>query len=115
MFPKAEHRIILFNGEPVGRVLTNEIDNEIRIVDIAILKPFRRMGIGRSIVRGLMDTAEKSRKPLRHHVYQGEQDAIAFYFALGYQVIKNEGAVGYQMEWTPASVTSKLQAEASRA
>jgi len=114
MFPASDHLVIVFNGEPVGRVLVNENQAEIRIVDIAILTPFRRRGIGRTVVRGLMQTAEKSRKPLRHRVYHGELNAIRFYFALGYRVIEDEGAA-FHMEWTPASMKSEIQAGESAA
>jgi ribosomal protein S18 acetylase RimI-like enzyme len=101
MFPDADHRIILVNGEPVGRVLIHQSDAEIRMVDMAILTQFRRKGIGRAIVEGLKQTAQKAGKPLRHHVYHGELNAIRFYFALGYRVAVNE-ETGFQMEWTPA-------------
>ena len=113
-FPAANHLVILFNGEPVGRILVNENQSEIRIVDIAILTSLRRRGIGRTVVHGLMETAEKSRKPLRHRVYHGELNAIRFYFALGYRVIEDEGAA-FHMEWTPASMKSEIQAGGSGA
>jgi ribosomal protein S18 acetylase RimI-like enzyme len=105
MFPHAEHLIILFNGEPVGRVMIDYGESEIRMVDIAIFSQFRRKGIGRRIVERLQETAEKTGKPLRHHVYRGELNAIRFYFALGYRVAVQEEA-GYQMEWTPTTALS---------
>jgi ribosomal protein S18 acetylase RimI-like enzyme len=113
-FPQADHLVIMLDGEPVGRVIVNESDVEIRMVDIAILTSFRRRGIGRSIVRMLMDVAEKARKPLRHQVYHGELDAIRFYFAMGYQVVES-GEAAFKMEWQPASMKAESQAETSRA
>jgi ribosomal protein S18 acetylase RimI-like enzyme len=114
MFPEAENRVILFNGEAVGRVLIHCSEREIRMVDIAVLKPFRRQGVGRAVVHDLMAAAEKAQKALRHRVYHGELNAIRFYFALGYRVIENEGAT-FHMEWTPAAMKTEAQAEASRA
>jgi ribosomal protein S18 acetylase RimI-like enzyme len=108
-FPNARNLVIVFDGEPVGRVIINETASEIRMVDIAILTPFRRRGIGRTIVERLKIAATEAGKPLRHRVFRQELNAVRFYFALGYRVIADaEDAL--QMEWTPASqVESSLR------
>jgi len=106
-FPNAQNLVIIFDGEPVGRVIINETATEIRMVDIAILTPFRRRGIGRTIVERLKITAERAGKPLRHRVFRQELNAVRFYFALGYRVI-DDAEDALQMEWTPES-----QAESS--
>lgn len=45
-FPNAENKIILLDGQAVGRILVNRSEDEIRLVDIAFLPEYRGGGIG---------------------------------------------------------------------
>jgi ribosomal protein S18 acetylase RimI-like enzyme len=95
-FPDAQYSVICLDGEPAGRLIVNRSDTEILIVDIAILPQFRRAGIGRQIVRGLMDEADASRLPMRCHVLRGNH-ARHFWEQYGF-VVQDGGGVYVAME-----------------
>jgi GNAT superfamily N-acetyltransferase len=45
-YPDASFEVIEVDGEPAGRLYVNRRDEEIRIIDIALLPGFRGRGIG---------------------------------------------------------------------
>src|ERR1041384_4417225 len=53
-YPRADHDIILLEGSPVGRVMVERGDEEIRGVDIALLPGYRSAGIGGAIIQDLL-------------------------------------------------------------
>jgi len=59
-FPDATYSVICVDGEPAGRLIVNHADDQILIVDIALLPKFRRTGIGSGLVRRLLDQADAS-------------------------------------------------------
>ena len=67
-FPDAAYSVICVDGEPAGRLIVNRADDQILIVDIALLPEFRRIGIGSGLVRRLLDQADASHLPVRCHV-----------------------------------------------
>lgn len=67
-FPHASHRIICVDGEPAGRLIVHRSDDEIRIVDIALLPEFRRRGVGSELVGRLLTEADATALPVRLHV-----------------------------------------------
>ena len=100
-FPAADYHVILVEGEPAGRLWVARTDEQIRLMDIAILERFRDRGVGTRLVRELMDEAAERRLPLRHFVFQLNTAALRFYERLGF---KRTGEFqGYlMMEFTPA-------------
>ena len=97
-FPDAEHTILLYNGEAIGRLLVNESPSEILLVDIALLKTFRGQGLGTDIVRGLMERAAQSGKPLRHSILRTNEPALRTARRLGHTVTQ-AGEVFIELEW----------------
>lgn len=61
-YPKAEHSVILVNGEPVGRLYIDRRETQIRILDITLLTSHRGKGIGTLIIRHVMQEAAASGK-----------------------------------------------------
>ena len=97
-FPDAEYNVILIDGEPAGRIWIGRRDEEIRLLDIAILRAFQNRGAGTILLRKLMDEAMVTGKRLRHMVFVLNNDAHRFYERLGFVVIEDLG--GYKhMEW----------------
>ncbi len=45
-FPRAEFQVILLDQEPIGRLYLDHRDDEIRLIDIALLPSHRNRGIG---------------------------------------------------------------------
>lgn len=97
-FPDAEYDVILIDGEPAGRIWIGRTDEEIRLLDIAILTAFQNRGAGTILLRKLIDEAKATGKRLRHMVFVLNNNAHRFYERLGFVEIDDMG--GYKhMEW----------------
>lgn len=99
-FPDARHQLILIDGEPAGRFWTGEDEEQIRLLDIALLPQFQKRGAGTILLRGLMKEAASAGKLLRHMVFVLNNDAHRFYERLGFVVIEDLGAYKH-MEYRP--------------
>jgi ribosomal protein S18 acetylase RimI-like enzyme/2-polyprenyl-3-methyl-5-hydroxy-6-metoxy-1,4-benzoquinol methylase len=49
-YPKAEHRIILFDGTPVGRIITDKTGRVLSLTDISVLPQYRGRGIASRLI-----------------------------------------------------------------
>jgi ribosomal protein S18 acetylase RimI-like enzyme len=98
-FPKAEDKIILVAGHPVGRLLVERQESEIRGVDIALLPEHRSTGVGTVLIKDLMAEAEKTGKPFRIQVVKTNR-AARLYERLGIYKTGERGT-HYSMEWSP--------------
>jgi GNAT superfamily N-acetyltransferase len=99
-FPDADYWVILIDGESAGRIWIGSDDEQIRLLDIALLPEFQNRGVGTRLLRYLMDQAEQTGKALRHMVFMLNNDAHRFYERLGFVVIEDLGAYKH-MEWRP--------------
>jgi ribosomal protein S18 acetylase RimI-like enzyme len=97
-FPDAEQSIVLHEGNPAGRIWVNRSNEEIRLLDIALLPEFRNSGIGAVLLQRLQDEARALVIPLRHAVYKDNLSAVRFYQSLGFTIIEDL-ATYYIMEW----------------
>jgi GNAT superfamily N-acetyltransferase len=68
-FPDARYEIILVDARPAGRIWVGSDDEQIRLLDIALLKEFQNRGVGTLLVRSLMHEAAGANKRLRHMVF----------------------------------------------
>lgn len=98
-FPNAVFSIVLFDGRPVGRLVVNRADEEVCVVDVALLPASRGQGIGTTLMRNLLAEVEASGKPVRLRVQKGSP-ANRFYQRLGFKQIE-EFDFDVQMEWMP--------------
>ena len=98
-FKRAKFDVVLKNSKPIGRLYVDRREDEIRLIDIALMPEFRNMGIGTSLLNDLLDEARKVNKPLRIHV-EKYNPALQLYQRLNFKEIKDTG-VYYLMEWTP--------------
>jgi GNAT superfamily N-acetyltransferase len=99
-FPDARYQVVLINGEPAGRMWVGEDDEQIRLLDIALLPKFQRRGAGTLLLCDLMKEATSAGKLLRHMVFVLNNDAHRFYERLGFVVIEDLGAYKH-MEFRP--------------
>src|SRR5688572_12827425 len=53
-FPDARYQLIVIDDEPAGRIWVGEDDEQIRLLDIALLPQFQKRGAGTILLRGLM-------------------------------------------------------------
>jgi ribosomal protein S18 acetylase RimI-like enzyme len=87
------------DGEPAGRLIVNQADDQILIIDIALLPEFRRTGIGSALVRGLLEQADAGRLPVRCHVLH-DSTARRFWERAGFTAQGSDG-VYLAMERAP--------------
>lgn len=99
-FPDARYQLILIDGEPAGRFWVGEDEEQIRLLDIALLPQFQKRGAGTVLLKELMKEAASAGKLLRHMVFVLNNDAHRFYERLGFVVIEDLGAYKH-MEFRP--------------
>jgi len=95
-FQQATYDVVLVDGEPVGRLYVDRRDDEIRIIDIALLAEHRRKGIGSSLLTAIMAEADGAGLPVRIHV-ERNNPALGLYHRLGFDEIGDQG-VYYLLE-----------------
>ncbi|MEP6707474.1 MAG: GNAT family N-acetyltransferase [Pyrinomonadaceae bacterium] len=96
-YPEGEDRIIMLGTQPIGRLVVERTDQEIRVVDVAVLPQYRNAGIGTHLIRELLAEAARLGKPFRTQIIRSST-AMALFERLG---IVKTGETGshYQMEW----------------
>jgi len=96
-YPNTEHSIILDVERPIGRLLISQMEDEIRLVDIALLSELRGQGIGARLISDLLAIAARGARPIRLHVEKFNR-ALGLYQRLGFQVLEDTGTQFF-MEW----------------
>ena len=89
-YPNTRHSIIVDGDRPVGRLLISRMEDEIRLVDIALLAEARGHGIGAKLIAELFSQAASEGTPLRLHVEKFNR-ALQLYQRLGFQTIEDTG------------------------
>jgi ribosomal protein S18 acetylase RimI-like enzyme len=97
-YPRVDSRIILLNGQPVGRLLVDRSDTNILLRDIALLTEFRNMRIGSRLVQELINEATSAGKPIQLHVL-ASSPAVRLYERLGFRQTGSDGTY-LEMEWS---------------
>jgi GNAT superfamily N-acetyltransferase len=99
-FPDANYRLILIDQQPAGRIWVGSDDEQIRLLDIALLPEFQNRGVGTVLLERLKSDAQSAGKALRHMVFVLNNNADRFYERLGFEMIEDLGAYKH-MEWRP--------------
>ena len=99
-FPDADYRVIVIDGQPAGRIWIGADDEQIRLLDIALLPEFQNRGVGTALLERLKSEAQNAGKALRHMVFVLNNNADRFYERLGFKKIEDFGAYKH-MEWRP--------------
>jgi ribosomal protein S18 acetylase RimI-like enzyme len=103
--------IIVVEDMPAGRLLVARWEEEIRIVDIAILPELRGRGVGTVLVRELLDEATAVGKCVSIHV-ERQNRALGLYERLGFRPAGEHG-VYLRMEWEPVSRDTTTRSRAA--
>lgn len=85
-FPEGQHHIIVIDGEPAGQVRWAERDDDVQVVDIGLLPPYRRRGAAAAIYTRLIEHARRVRKPVRSTVTKMNEPSVALHHRLGFLV-----------------------------
>ena len=109
VFSEADYYVVELEGEPVGRLYLDRRDDEIRLIDIALLGEYRGRGLGGELMADVL--AEGSRKDLavRIHV-EHNNPAMRLYQRLGFRRIEEQG-VYWLMEWRPRPAADEAGTE----
>jgi len=101
MFPTGEFLIVELAGQPVGRLVVNQSENEVRVVDIALLPAQRNQQIGTVLMRQICAAAAK---PVRLSVFKNNR-ASDWYQRLGFTRTGEQGFYD-ELEWRPPNLVS---------
>lgn len=89
-YEPATFDVIEVEGEPAGRLYVARWEEEIRIMDIALLPEHRGRGIGTALLRALLDEAAEAGKRLSIHV-ELNNPARRLYERLGFAAVEERG------------------------
>jgi GNAT superfamily N-acetyltransferase len=99
-FPNAEFTIICSDDSTLGRIVVDRSDDEIRLVDVALLPMHRNRGIGTWLLQTLQEESRGTHRPLRLSVLD-KSPAKRLYDRLGFHELEQNGPCRH-MEWLPA-------------
>jgi ribosomal protein S18 acetylase RimI-like enzyme len=100
-FPQSGYEVVMRGEQPVGRVWIARLQNELHLVDIAVMPDAGNTGIGTFLVRQLQEEARGAGKPIRSTVFRFNPGSLRFHQRLGFVVI-SEDEMQFQMEWQPS-------------
>lgn len=100
-YPGAEFLVVLVDAVPAGRLYLHPRPTEIRIMDIALLPPFRRGGIGTAILQRIQELATTGGRAVSIHV-ESFNPARGLYERLGFRPV-GQTEVYLLLEWRRAS------------
>ncbi len=112
-YPGAVDRVVVVDGEPVGRCWTDETRCELRLLDLAVAPDRQRRGVAGAVLDLLVERARAVRVPLRLSVWSENAPALALYRGRGLaETVAGPDAVetslgkgdpvGYrELEWAP--------------
>jgi GNAT superfamily N-acetyltransferase len=97
-FPDADHHLVLYDGHPVGRLYVDRSGPEIVLVDVTLHPTMRGRGLGRRLLRALLDEAAEAGKAVCLSVALGNP-ARRLYARLGFESRGHDG-VYERMVWS---------------
>jgi ribosomal protein S18 acetylase RimI-like enzyme len=80
-----EDSIILFEGNPVGRLILDRSDNDINLADIIILPEYQGKGIGKFVIEKIINESDTSGKTITLIVSKNNR-AMNLYSKLGFKI-----------------------------
>jgi ribosomal protein S18 acetylase RimI-like enzyme len=110
-YPDGEWLVIELDGRPIGRMILARLDDELRLVDIALLSEHRGAGIGGGLIRSVMDEAAGSGLAVRLHVEPWNR-ALRLYERLGFRRLEERG-MHVLLEWRSDGVPTDARAPKS--
>jgi ribosomal protein S18 acetylase RimI-like enzyme len=100
-YANATFDVIEADGKAAGRLYVARWEDEIRIMDIALLPEYRGNGTGTSLLRRLLAEADAGGKRTTIHV-ERNNPALRLYERLGFSVVKESGVYLF-LERPPAA------------
>jgi ribosomal protein S18 acetylase RimI-like enzyme len=88
--PRADRKIVLVDGAPVGRLVVDASADHVELIDIALLPDHRNLGIGTSVLRSVLAQADRIGRVVRLHV-EKQSRAVHLYERLGFAISGDAG------------------------
>jgi ribosomal protein S18 acetylase RimI-like enzyme len=104
-YPDADYKVILRDGEPVGRLYVLREKDLIRIMDITVLPQYRNSGIGSELTRGVLEEAVESGRNVQIYV-ETFNPSVELFKKIGFSILQEEG-INYLLEWNAAKVATE--------
>ncbi|SRR6266436_1384842 len=97
LYPQAINRIILDDSEVIGRLLVDQKERYLVLIDIALLPAHQNRGVGTRLVQSLLAEAAAIGKSVRLHVL-ATSPAVRMYERLGFTATDEPGTY-LEMKW----------------
>ncbi len=97
--PEAEHFIVIYQSEAVGRLWIVNSANQIKILDLTVAPAQRNKGIGEQLMTFLLAEAGKKRKSVEVFV-ETFNPSQSFFGRLGFHAVETQG-IHALLRWTP--------------
>ena len=101
-YPDARYQVLELEGQPAGRLVTADLDDALRVVDIAVMPWARGRGVASDTLRLLQGTAARQGRAVTLAVRADNLDARRLYAALGFSIEEEETGVVLHMRWRAA-------------
>jgi len=102
-YGKADFLVIETGGSPIGRLYVYRDEEEIHIIDIALLPGYRGRGLGRILLEELLDEGRATNRKVTIYV-ENFNPARHLYDRLGFQHVDSNGIYHF-MVWSAAPST----------
>ena len=86
-FPGAAFEIVAWGDVPIGRRVTAHAGSSVRLLDIALLPPWRGRGFGTALIRDTTVMAQAAGLPLDLLVAARNAQALRLYLRLGFVLV----------------------------
>jgi ribosomal protein S18 acetylase RimI-like enzyme len=104
-YPDADYKVILREGEPVGRLYVRREEDVIHIMDIAVLPDYRNAGIGSGLIQSLLDEATGAKQKVQIYV-ENFNPSLALFKKLNFSLLKEDG-FNLLLEWGPPAAAAE--------
>ena len=104
-YPDADYKVIMREGEPVGRIYLTREPGLIEILDITVLTEFRNCGIGSNVMERVLDEGAKSGRNVQIYV-ESFNPSLELFKKMGFSSLQEEG-INYLLEWNAAKAATE--------
>ena len=88
--PQAEHKIVMVQNAPVGRLIIDASGRHIEVIDIALLPEYLNCGLGTSVLNSVLAQADRLGRAIRLHV-EKQSRAVRLFERLGFVICGDVG------------------------
>ncbi|CAG0931219.1 diamine N-acetyltransferase [Thermoflexales bacterium] len=98
-YPRAQFQMVEEAGAPIGRLYVDRWEDQIRIMDVALLPAYRGRGVGTQLLEQILAEGRQLQLPVTIHV-ERFNPALRLYERLGFRVEEDKGVYLF-LKWTP--------------